>query len=175
MVEIMAISDTLIGTVEGKIRVNLSRSTTNLKGDDIISFNHVLSLTDGSGANQATGGFTASFTATTGGITISLADSADPLGAAGDDVPTSDPEGLKLRAIMLVNEDNTNYVEVSKGSNTLTSWLGGTSPTVRIPAGGMLLATFPSGLDAMNDGVDDELTVTANIASCTVKIIYLYG
>jgi len=171
----MAIIDTLTGTVEGKLRVGLARTTTNFNGEDIISFRKVLNLTDGASANQAVGGFSASFTATTGGITISLADSADPLGAAGDDIPTSDPEGLKLRAIMITNEDSTNYVDVAKGTNALTSWLGGTTPTVRIPAGGMLLATFPSGLDAMNDGTDDEIKVTANSASCTVKIAYIFG
>ncbi len=76
---------------------------------------------------------------------------------------------------MLVNEDATEYVDVGLGSSALTSWLTGTTPEIRIPAGGMLLATFPAGLDAMNDGTDDEIKVTAQTTSCTVKIIYLFG
>lgn len=171
----MAITDTLSGTVKAELAVNLARVSGNYTGKDTLSHTKTMTLTDGTSTNQASGWFGTSFTATTGGITISLADSADPLGAAGDDVPTSDPEGLKLRAIMIENLDTTNYVTLSLGTSAVTSWLGGTSPTVRIIAGGFLLQTFPAGLDALNDGSDDELKLTANSASVTVKISYLFG
>ena len=144
-------------------------------GTDQISHSKTQTFTDGSGANQASAWFSSQFDATTGGITISLADSADPLGGAGDEVPTADPEGLKIRVVMIENTDDTNYVELSEGTNAITSWLGGTTPTVRIPAGGVLLQTFPSGLDAINDGADDEIKITANTDSCTVKISVIYG
>ena len=172
----MALSDTLLGTVESKIDIRFARTNSNsLDGEDVIAFNKVLSLTNGSGSNQASGGFSSSFTATTGGISISLADSADPLGAAGDDVPTSSPEGLKLKAIFIENQDATNFVRVKGGVNADTNILTGSTDSINITAGGFFLWTSPAGVSAMNDGVDDELLITANSASCTVKIIYLYG
>jgi len=144
-------------------------------GTDKITHKKTQSYTDGSSADQASGWFSTLITVTTGSTTISLADSADPTGALGSDVPSGDPEGLKLRAIVIENQDDTNYVTLGLGSNALTSWLAGTSPTVRIPAGGILAATMPAGLDAMNDTSDDEITLQANTASCNVKLSYLFG
>lgn len=170
-----ALTDTLAGSILGRINVALTRASGNYTGKDVLSHEKDQSLADGSSTNQATGWFGDTFTATTGGITISLADSTDPLGSAGDSVPTEDPEGLKLRALMIENKDGTNFVDVGLGSNALTSWLTGTTPEVRIPAGGFLLVTFPAGLDAMNDGSDDEIKVTADTASVSVNISYLFG
>lgn len=173
----MAISDTLTATLTTQLTASLLRaqSVGGFSGTDRINVSASQAFTDGTGSGQASGFFSSKFTATTGGITISLADSADPLGAAGDDVPTSDPEGLKLRAILIKNNDSTNFVTLSLGTNALTSWLAGTAPTVRIPAGGFLAATMPAGLDAMNDGSDDEIKLTADTASCIVEIAYIYG
>jgi hypothetical protein len=172
----MALSDTLSGTIDFDVNVVLSRTFGLATGKDNLSQKKTITLTDGSSTNQAAGWCSASsITVTTGGITISLADEADPFGAAGDELPTSDPEGLKLRAIMIENTDSTNYITLGLGTNFITSWLGGTTPTVRIPAGGIILQTFPAGLDAMNDGADDEIKLTANSASCVVKISYIFG
>lgn len=171
----MAMTDTLAGFIEANMQIGLDRSQQQISGKDVLSHKITKSISDGSSSNQATGFFGSVFTATTGGITISLADSADPLGAAGDDVPSMDPEGLKLRAIMIQNLDDTNFVDVGLGTNALTSWLTGTTPEIRVPAGGFILATMPAGLDAMNDGADDEITVTANSDSCQVRISYLFG
>jgi len=172
----MAITDTLNATMKVELTGTLDRTNTaGYTGKDVLSHTKTQTFTNGSGANQASIWLNSSFTATTGGITISLADSADPLGAAGDDAPTADPEGLKIRAIVIENQDATNYVELAEGTNAITSWLGGTTPTVRIPAGGVLAQTFPSGLDALNDGADDEIKITADTASCTVKISVLFG
>jgi len=170
----MAETTVLSGEVESKIDVGLDTTEGGLQGRNNLPHKVVQAFSNGSGANQATGFFSSTFTATTGGITISLAD-IDPLGAAGDDTPTSDPEGLKLRAILIQNNDSTNFIDVGLGTNALTSWLTGTTPEIRIPAGGSLLSTFPSGLDAMNDGADDEIKVTADTASVSVKISYIFG
>ena len=75
---------------------------------------------------------------------------------------------------MIENTDSTNYVTVAKGTNGMTNWISGTN-TVRIPAGGVLLATFPAGIDAINDGTDDEITITANTASCVVVVSWVFG
>ena len=97
---------------------------------------------------------------------------------AGSRFP-SQTEGLKLRAILVENRDPTdgtgNFIPIAPGSNGLTSWLAGTNPTLRVPAGGVQLATFPEGLDAMNDGSDDEILLTANSASVICRLTYLYG
>ena len=115
------------------------------------------------------------FTATTSGVTISLADSVNPLGAASDDVPTADPEGLDLRLLIIENKDDTNFITVGLGSNGVTQWLGGTDPTIKIPAGGVLVQTFPQDIGALNDGVDDEIVIKGVTADCVVELSVLYG
>lgn len=133
-------------------------------------------LVDGSSSGQGTGFFSSTFTATVGGITISLADSADPLAAAGDDTPTSDPEGLKLRALLVENLDATNFITVKSTTSTgETSMLTGTTDSIKITAGGFNLWFSPAGVSAMNDGVDDELDIQADTGSCSVKISYIFG
>ena len=173
----MAITDSLNGSVYTKLDFALTRAQTlgGMAGKDNIIVSANQDFADGTAADQASCWLTSSFSATTGGVTISLADSADPLGAAGDDVPSADPEGLKLRAIFVANDSTTNYVELGVGTNAVTSWIEGTTPTVRIPAGGFFVQTFPSGLDALNDGVDDEIKITADTASCTCRITVIYG
>lgn len=176
----MALADALTALIRAEVRSSLSRSQSlgNFSGLD--KYDHLVAQTvaNGAGAGQATGAFVSEFTVTTGGITVSLADSVDPLGAAGDDVPSSDPEGLKLRAILVENRDPAatgNFITIALGTNGLTSWLAGTTPTLRVPAGGAQLATFPNGLDAMNDGTDDELLFTADTASVVIRLTYLFG
>jgi hypothetical protein len=171
----MAMEDTLIGAIDTKFIVQLNRSQKQISGKDVLSHTLSVALSDGTGVNQAKGFFGSIFTATTGGITVSLAHATDPLGAAGDDEPSMDPDGLKLRGLLIQNLDSTNYVTVGLGTNALTSWLGGTTPTVRIPAGGFIFSTFPAGLDALTTGSNDEIELTADTASCSVKISYIFG
>ncbi len=171
----MAITDTLNGKIKVDVLSWLNRSSGNWAGKDTLSHSKEVVLSDGTGSNQASGWFGSSFTCTTGGITVSLADSADPLGAAGDDVPSSDPEGLKLRAILIENQDDANFISVKKGTNGETSIFSGSTDSVQISAGGMFLWTSPAGINAMEDGTSDELLFTADTASCTVKLSYLYG
>ena len=171
----MALADTLTGTIKASLVADLARLSGNYSGKDTLSHEFALALTDGSGSSAATGWFGTTFTATTGGITISLADSDDPLGAAGDDVPTSDPEGLKLRGLLIENKDTTNYISVKKGTNGEASIFSGSTDSIKITAGGCILWVSPAGVSAMNDTTDDEILVTADTASCSVKISYIYG
>jgi hypothetical protein len=174
----MAITDTLSGSIFAKFDLALARaqSVGGFSGKDTIVVSKNQSFTDGTGTNQATGFFSSTFTAATGaGTTISLADSADPLGASGDDVPTSDPEGTKLRGILIINNDDTNFITVKRGLNGETSILTGGTDSIKISAGGFFAWTSPAGIDAMNDGVDDELTIIADTANCQVSIAYVYG
>lgn len=171
----MAYADTLSGTVTADVNMKIVTTEGNLGGSNKAVHSIVKRLTDGSGSNAATGFFSTTFTATTGGITVSLADSADPLGAAGDDTPTMDPEGLKLRALLIENTDDTNYVAVKKGTNGEASVFTGATDSVKITAGGFFFWYSPAGVSAMNDGTDDEISVTANTASCDVKITYIFG
>jgi len=171
----MAYADTLTGTITADINTTIITSEGSMAGSRKAVHSVVKGLTDGSAANKATGFFSSTFTATTGGITVSLADSADPLGAAGDDTPTMDPEGLKLRALLIENQDDTNYVSVKKGTNGEASIFSGATDSIKLTAGGLFLWTSPAGVNAMNDGADDEILVTANTASCSVKITYIFG
>jgi hypothetical protein len=171
----MALVDTLTGRLKVDFRSWLVRTQgTTVEGKDILEHTKEINLANGNSSNQAVGWFSSSFTATTSGITISLA-SLDPLGSSGDDAPTQDPEGLKIRALFVENTNSTNYVELALGTNGITGWLGGTLPTVKIPAGGVYFQNFPNGLNEMEEGVSDEIKITSNSANCIVKISYLFG
>ena len=172
----MVLSDSLVGELLAKIQARVS--TTEGSQEGIIDIVHTISksITDGAGSGLATGGFSSTFTATTGGVTISLADSEDPLGGAGSDTPTdTDPEGTKLKAILIENKDATNFVTVKRGTNGEASILNGSTDGIKIDAGGFMLWHSPAGNNAMNDGVDDEFSFVANSASVSIKLTYLYG
>lgn len=169
----MAITDTLKSTLDIKTDATLTRTGGGgHTGLDKLTHNFLDELTDGSGANQASCWLSSTVTATTAGITVSLADSADPLGAAGDDVPTADPEGMDVRLLIVENQDDTNFVTLAPGATYGVTFLGST----KIPAGGIFVLYSPiDGLGAVNDGVNDEITLTADTASCSVKISVIYG
>ena len=171
----MALTDSLSGTVKAEIDIDLARTGEGgHTGVDKLGKKLTLSLTDGSSSNQATGFFSESFAMTTGGITISLGEATTPI-AGADCNPTEDPDGKDLRAILIHNEDDTNYVTVTTGTNALSGWLGATDEII-IPAGGFLLATFPIDqvtLDATGDA--DEIKITADTASCTCLVSYIFG
>ena len=171
----MSYSDTLTGLILARIQARIDTTEGSHVGIEEASHNISESITDGATSNKATGFFSSSFVATTGGITVSLADDADPLGGAGSDAPTSDPEGLKLKAILIENQDATNFVSVKKGTNGEASILSGSTDSIKIDPGGCVLWFSPAGNNAMNDGTDDELLFTADTASVTVKLTYLYG
>lgn len=173
----MGLTDSLSGTMKVALECTLTRTISELlSGKDNLEHTVTKSITDGTGANQASCWLTGSVTATTGGVTLSLGDSADPFGAAGDDIPTADPEGLKLRTLVIENTDSANFVTVGLGTNGLAGWLAGTTPTVRIDAGGFAAHSWPSGnSSALNDGVNDEIKITANTASVICKVSVLYG
>jgi|TARA_Y100000310_G_scaffold140352_1_gene139773 hypothetical protein len=173
----MALTDTLDATIKIEFDAAIDRSQTlgDFSGKDVAKLIHREVFTDGAGSSAATGFFSSQFTATVGGITVSLADSADPLAAAGDDVPTEDPEGKKLKALVITNEDTANFVSVKRGANGEASVFDGATDSVVITAGGMFAWTSPAGISAMNDGVDDEILITADTDSCVVKIAYLFG
>lgn len=171
----MAYADTLTAEIVANLIPKITTVEGHIDGERQATHKITKNLVDGSSSGQATGFFSEVFTATTGGITISLADSVDPLGTAGDDTPTMDPEGLKLRAILIENQDTTNYVRVKSGTNGDINVLTGGTDSINITAGGMFLWHSPAGVNAMSDGVDDEIVVTANTASCSVKITYIFG
>jgi len=171
----MALTDTLSGDLKALIELKLRRTGGGgHTGVDVLSRKPAISLTDGTGSNQAIGWFSSTFTATTSGVTISLADSSDPLGAAGDDAPTCDPEGTDLRLLMIENLDDTNYITIEKGTNGV-SFLG-TTPGIKVPPGGVFfLMAGEDGLGPLNDGSNDEIKITANTADCSVAIDYVFG
>jgi len=171
----MAFTDTLTATLTAEINTKTTTTEGSILGDRRAVHTVRNNLVDGSSSGQATGFFSSTFTATTGGITVSLADSVDPLGAAGDDTPTSDPEGLKLRAILIENRDATNFVKVKRGSNGETSILDGATDSIKLVAGAQFMWTSPAGDSAMNDGSDDELLFTADTANVSVRLTYVFG
>jgi len=162
----MALTDTLIGKIVADFNTSIVTVEGNIDGKRRAVHTVTKPLVDGSSSGQATGFFSSTFTAVTGGTTISLADSVDPLGSAGDDTPTSDPEGLKLRGVLIENRDSTNFVSVKQGSNGETSILSGSTDSIKITAGGFFAWNSPSGVSAMNDGSDDELLFHSRHSEC---------
>lgn len=171
----MAYADTLTGELQVIFNPYIITTEGNIAGNRRGLHKITKALSDGSGTGAATGFFSTTFTATTGGITISMADSADPLGAAGDDTPTMDPEGLKLRGFLIENQDDTNYISVKSGTNGDINILDGATDSIIVTAGGFFAWNSPAGVNAMTDGTDDEILVTADTASCSVKITYIFG
>lgn len=171
----MAFTDTLTADIVATLNPRTITTEGSIEGNRFVAHQVKKRVTDGTSTDQATGYFGSTFTAVTGGTTISMADSADPLGAAGDDTPTSDPEGLKLRAIMIQNLDSTNFIRVKGGTNADINILTGSTDSINITAGGLFLWTSPAGVNSMSDGVDDEILVTADTASVSTKITYIYG
>lgn len=174
----MALADTAVGVFNLNHTVSLNRLQDNgvVFGRD--NYEHKINnaISNGTGSNQVTGVFSGQFTVTTGSSTISLADSVDPLGALGDDVPSEDPEGKALKSLIITNLDPTNYVTLGLGANALANVLGAGS-TVRIFPGGTFAwyAAAGAGSAAMSDGADDEITLQANTASCICKMTYSFG
>ena len=172
----MGLADTLSGTLDLSVKVDLVRAQgTTLTGTDKVAHAVVRSLTEGTGSDQAKAVLTGTLAVTTGGITISLADSVDPFSTGGDDVPNEDPEGYKLRALVVENLDPTNFVTLALGTNAVTNWLAGTTPTLRIPKRGISIFVLPDGIDALNDGVDDEIKLTADTATCSCRVTAILG
>ena len=130
----MAISDTLSGKISIDIDFALTRTSLGaMNGDDILRKKYVQNFTNGSSDGQASCWLSEfSMTAVTGaGSTFSIADSADPFGGIGDEVPTADPEGLKVRGLIIKNTDTTNFVTLSGGANPVTFITGDTSRWVK--------------------------------------------
>ena len=168
----MAVTDTLAGTSSFAMNLSLTRAgLPYMTGLDRAIDTNAITWTNGAGANQATcwlqGTGTVTFAAP---ITLSLADSVNPLSTFSAAVPTADPEGLKIRLITIENEDDTNYITVGQG---MAAWTD--INTTLIYPKGQWTWTAPSGGITINDGVDDEITVQANVGDCIANIFVLYG
>ncbi len=168
----MALTDTLKGTVTAEIDVDVTRIISGvLSGKDNYKRSKIVTLSDGTASEQANIALTGTVAATTGGITLSLADSVGPLSTGGDDVPSADPEGATIRAILIINKDTANYVTLAPGSNPVADITGNNI----IPAGGAYLKIMPAGYNVINDGVDDEIKLTANTATVNCDVLVLYA
>ena len=170
----MAISDILSGEVTVDIDFMLARASAGaMSGDDVLRKKYKQSFANGSGNAQASCwlsefGMTAAIGA---GTTITIADSADPFAGIGDEVPTADPEGLKVRALIIKNTDTTNFVTMSPGTNGVTFITGN---TILYPSS-VVCYVFPNGSHAINDGADDEIKFVADTATCDIDVTVVYG
>lgn len=172
----IAYSDVISGKIDVRIDPILTTTEGGIDGERTASHKIVQALTDGSGSNAAVGFFSTSFTATTGGVTLSMAN-ADPLGAAGDDFPTGTVvEGTKLKLIMFENTGDTNAATVEAGANADTNVLTGSTDEINLSInGGFFLWYSPAGISALNDGVDDEFLIKSAASTTTIKVTFIYG
>jgi len=171
----MAYADTLTGNIEVRINPRIATLEGGIEGKRSVIHKIIQALSDGSGANAAVGFFSTTATATTGGITLSMAN-VDPLGAAGDDFPTGTVEGTKLKLIMFENTGTTNAATVEAGAAPDTNVLTGSTDEINLSAGGGFFLWYsPAGISALNDGVDDEFLIKSAASTTTVKITFIYG
>lgn len=185
----MAIQDTISALVRAEIRSTVTRIQSgggDFSGLDRYDQLVAQAFTNGNGNRQAIGAFTAEFLVLfPGPNTIQLASFTDPLGAMGDDVPSSDPANLQLRAIIFENLDDPvtgNFFDVApaSGASGLAGWIlggtGGNPPFIRINPGAVELASFPNGLPAWTTpGNGDELELTPDTAAMLCRMTYLFG
>jgi len=168
----MAIVDTMTGQTDMQFSFTLKRAAGGYFGGSD-SMNHTFStgFTDGTGASEAQIFLTGEGTVTFGAaITLSLADSVNPLSTFSAELPTADPEATKIRMLFVKNEDDTNFITLTQGVNALTDF----NATVIYP-GGAFMWIAPSGGITINDGIDDEITVQADTGDCLAKIAVVYG
>ena len=171
----MAYGDTLTGDIEVRINPRIATAEGGIEGKRSVSHKIIQALSDGSGANAAVGFFSTSFTATTGGVTLSMAN-ADPLGAAGDDFPTGTVEGTKLKLIMFENTGDTNAATVEAGAAPDSNVLTGSTDEINLSIdGGFFLWYSPTGISALTDGVDDEFIIKSEASTTTIKVTFIYG
>ena len=130
-------------------------------------------LTEGSGSNQISGVFSSKSVSVTGGLIIELSDDADPTNGGGSEVPSSDPINKKLKGILIINTDDTNYITVSLGGNPLGGWLN-TGATNLIYPGGAVEWYSPVG-SATLTGSADEIVLTASAGTIICELHYMFG
>jgi hypothetical protein len=172
----MAITDILSGSIRTIVNFALQRTGEGyMSGTDKLTHTLETVFTDGAGASQATCWLSGNGTVTqAAAITFSLADNVNPLSTFSNAVPSkgADPEGLKIRMMILTNEDDTNYIEIKQGA---AAWPLPDFDTTIVYPGGSFVWVAPNGGTVINDGADDELQVQANTADCLAKFIVLYG
>ena len=185
----MSIQDTLSAIIRAEIRTTITRIQDgggDFSGLDRYDQLVAQAVQNGSGARQALGAFTAEFTILfPGPNTIQLASNTDPLGAMGDDQPSSNPANLSLRAIIFENLDDPvtgNFFDVmpSAGAAGLGGWIlggtGGQPPRIQVNPGSVELASFPNGLPAWTTpGNGDGLELTPDTAAILCRMTYLFG
>ena len=168
-------TDTLSGSVS--IIENLTLAVAgdgNDSGTDRLNSTSTTTFTDGAGAGQASCWLSSTFDVAVAGSPhqISLADDANPLGALATTVPTADPEGLKLRMLVIKNNDAANTLTLLPGAGFPVTLITGNH---LIYPGGTLTLLFPDGSHALNDGADDEIGLTAAGGTISVTMDVLYG
>jgi hypothetical protein len=182
----MAIQDTLSAIIRAEIRTTITRIQDGGGGGDFSGldrYDHLVAqaVQNGSGAREALGAFTSEFTIPANPAAIQLA-STDPLGALGDDAPSTDPANSSLRAILFENlEDpvtgNFFSIKPATGGAGLQGWIEGTgNPELDVAPGGAELAIFPNGIVAWTTpGAGDTLDVEADNAPVLARLTYLFG
>lgn len=118
------------------------------------------SLVNGTAANQAdlvystTGSFTGA-TSTT--INIASGSLKDSFGAAF--------VFARFKALYIANNatsETNNTLSIGDSTNPITTWVGGTNPVVKLPAGGLFLLTAPLATAfAVTASTADELKVAS--------------
>lgn len=170
----MAITDNLSGSISTLLNFALARASDgDFSGVDRMQNTYTRNFTNGAGVDQATCWLTGQGTVTfAAAITCSLADSVNPLSTISNNVPSADPEGLKIKMMLITNLDATNIVTLSSVG---AAWSLTDFGTTLIYPLGMLVWVAPGGGITINDGADDEIQLQAAVGDCICRIDVLYG
>jgi len=189
----MATTDVISGLTSLIIAINSVRTNPDgkdrYKVSDGQSWENTESVGD-STAYKLFAVFREQITVTTTDTVLSFADSVDPMGGIGSNVPSSDPEGGRLKVLAIVNTAPIGGQSVALEANSaginpisggvITAYAAGTgfAPNdsgINIQPGGMFVWTSPAGTIAMNDTADDEMRIKTYSGTAVVDILYAVG
>ncbi len=184
----MALTQNFSGVIALRLYATISRtqdSGAGLAGRDEADHDYLKLLTDGATDLKATGFFSATFVVTTSRTTIRLASFTDPLQGLGDDVPTSDPNGLHIKCLIVENLSLAGSLAPTLliGTDTVTGPLldlfGGTNPTIKCgtPAQGgafVWVGQSPAATTLVT-GSNDGVSLQTTNDSANVRLTYFFG
>lgn len=190
----MATTDVISGLVS--VAINIASRRTNPDGRDNYKFSYSQNFENTESVGDATAGklfavFSEEITVTNTSKTLSLADSVDPLGDLGSNVPSSDPEGGLVKILGFLNKASPGagqniYIGWNDGAindmiGPLTTYISAGAPpsgaAIVIGPGGCALFVDPTNnmTTALSDGVDDEIKVITDAGTAPLHIFYAVG
>lgn len=158
-------------TITAAIQILSSTTLTTGFGQLNPSIGVTKSFTHGTGNNQADQTYFADLLVASSGTPKDL----DLIGGG-----LTQPDGaafapVEINRMTITNNHATATLTVGGGSNPWVSWLGGTTPTVKIPPGGTICMIAPNDGWAVTAGSADGLRISTDSGTNVPVTIELLG